>query len=352
MKQHDFIKDSDANGGENIIIAHAKKRKLDIIVWIVCLALAFVLWIYFVNMNDDDATAEIKVTLDVVGKDALSDATGQMVYGLDTKEVTIVVKGTNRDLKKYGSADYKASIDVSKISGSGKHILDVIPDIPEDTGLKLSVESVQPQNVIIYSDVVVTESVDFEVVGTGIQAQDPYKLGNITKSTDKVQITGPKIIVDSIRNGGKAQFRISESAPLLASKEYMGFSLDFCDRNGEYIIYDESIITYTTSDIKVTVPVYLEKSLSLSLISDGVIVNDQYNVSIEIDGKHSEAISIVGEPTRMSRPDVPSGFKIQLTEEDVDSGSKVVTFTKEDLPSDIYFDDGSTVVVIITKKNS
>ena len=94
----------------------------------------------------------------------------------------------------------------------------------------------------------------------------------------------------------------------------MGFSLDFCDRNGEYIIYDESIITYTTSDIKVTVPVYLEKSLSLSLISDGVIVNDQYNVSIEIDGKPSEAISIVGEPTRMSRPDVPSGFKIQLTE--------------------------------------
>ena len=45
MKQHDFIKDSDTNGKDSIVIAQAKRRRLDLVARLICLVFAFVFWI-------------------------------------------------------------------------------------------------------------------------------------------------------------------------------------------------------------------------------------------------------------------------------------------------------------------
>ncbi len=353
MKQQDFIRDPDGKGDDSIVIGTAKRRKLDLIARLICLLFAFVLWIYFVNINDDGVTAEIKVTLEVVGKDTLKNETGQMVYGLDTQEVTIVVKGTNRDIKKYSSADYKVTVDVSKISGSGKHIMEVTPILPGDSSVKLSVESVFPQNVIIYSDEVNTREVPLEVLNVGIDT--PYTIGNITKSTDKVAITGPRAIVESIE---KAQFRISETTPFHTSTTYSGFKLDFCDANGEYVPYDDSIITYSTSEIKVEVPIYTQKDVGISVLSSGAPIDtSKYTVTVD-----PLSISIIGDPTRLLA-DTMKDYKIPivLTPEEIESGTAVRIITDSDLPTGIRLNkrdegviDGAASVAItvtITKNN-
>ena len=339
MKQHDFIKDSDTNGKDSIVIAQAKRRRLDLVARLICLVFAFVFWIYFVNMNDDDVTAEIKVTLDIVGKETLKAETGQMVYGLDTQEVTIVVKGTNRDIKKYSASDYKVRVDVSDISGSGKHTLEVVPVIPEDTGIKLSVESIQPQNVIIYSDYVSTKEVALEV--ENVEITTPYTLGEITLSTDKVRVSGPKAILDTIQ---KAKFRISESTPFHTSTTYTGFKLDFCDANGEYVPYDETIITYSTSDIRVEVPIYTQKPASVSVLVDGVALDSEvYLVDPLI-------ATIVGDPTLLLSDDMKS-FKIELnvTKEELEAGGVITrVVSASTLPKGITFEDGDSITVNIT----
>ncbi len=338
MKQHDFIKDSDANGGDGIAIAHAKKRKLDLIPRLVCLLFAFVLWIYFVNMNDDDVTAEIKVTLDVVGKDTLKSETGQMVYGLDTQEITLVIKGTNRDIKKYSSADYKVTVDVSGISSSGKHTLDVTPELPDTTGLKLSVQSIQPQNVVIYSDYVVTKDVNFEVENVGITT--PYTLGEITKSADKVQVTGPAAILSTIE---KARFRISETTPFHTSTTYTGFKLDFYDNNGEYVPYDDSLITYSTSDMRVKVSILTHKDMGIELHVDGVALNEnQYTVRTDTP------VSVSGDPTLLLSSLKDYKIPINITAEELASGVIVKSIVKSDLPEGIILDAGESIQIIIT----
>ena len=339
MKQHDFIKDSDANGNESIVIAQAKRRRLDLVARLICLIFAFVLWIYFVNMNDDDVTAEIKVTLDVVGKETLKAETGQMVYGLDTQEVTIIVKGTNRDIKKYSSSDYKVKVDVSDISGSGKHTLEVKPEIPEDSGIKLSVESVQPQNVIIYSDYVATKEVAFEVENVGITT--PYTLGTISQSTDRVRITGPKAILDTIQ---KAKFRLSETTPFHTSTTYTGFKLDLCDANGEYVPYDETIITYSTSDIRVEVPIYTQKNVAVSILVDGMILDsDKYSID-------PIRATIVGDPTLLLSDDMKNyRITISITGEELKAGGTVTrVVSSAELPSGMSFDGKDSVTFNIT----
>ena len=340
MKQHDFIKDSDANGNEDIVIAQAKRRRLDLIARLICLIFAFVLWIYFVNMNDDDVTAEIKVTLDVVGKETLKNETGQMVYGLDTQEITLVVKGTNRDIKKYSASDYKVRVDVSKLSGAGKHTLEVTPEIPGETGLKLSVESVQPQNVIIYSDYVSAKEVAFEVENVGITT--PYTLGTISQSADKVLVTGPRAILDTIQ---KAKFRLSEKTPFHTSTTYTGFKLDFCDANGEYVPYDETIITYSTSDIRVEVPIYTQKNVGFSVLVDGTLLDsDKYSIE-------PTRATIVGDPTLLLADDLKDyRIVLSITKEELERGGVIVrVVSKSDLPSGISFDENKDFVSFTIK---
>ena len=341
MKQHNFINDSDANGNERIIIARAKKRRFDIVAWILCLAIAFVFWIYFANMNDDSVTTEIKVALDVVGEDSLKFERGQMVYGLDTQEVTLVIKGTNRDIKKYSSSNYKVTVDVSQISSPGKHTLDLTAVIPGDSTAKLSVESMSPQNVIIYSDEIYTVNVPFEVVNVGINT--PYMLGSITQSTDKVEVTGPRTIIESI---SRAQFRISELTHFYTSTTYTGFKLDFCDANGEYMPYDSTLITYSTSEIKVEVPIYTQRNVGVSVLLGGVeIDSEQYNVSVDYP-----QVSIIGDPILLLS-DTMKDYRIpiSLTAEELESSGVVMkTVKKEDLPSGILFDGKDSVTFIIT----
>ena len=339
MKQQDFIRDTEAMGDSGIVVANAKKRRLDLFARLVCLVIAFICWIYFINMNDDDFTAEIKVNLEVVGKEALRSETGQMVYGLDTQEVTIVVKGTNRDIKKYSATDYKVVVDVSTITGSGKHLLEVTPQIPEDTGLKLSVESISPQNVVIYSDVVVTEDIPFEAVNAGIKVNDAYNLGEIIQSSSNVSITGPKAIVDTIE---KAQFRISSPEYFYTSTTYSGFKLDLYDRNGENVPYDSSIITYSTSDIKVTVPIYTVNALPISVLWNGEAIDtDKYIVTVTpVDG-----IKIVGDPTSVS---AMKNIEINLNDEQMASGT--VNWPVWDIPivSGLTFAEDAPTYIEIT----
>ena len=164
MKQNDFIRDTDT---DEIIISDVKKRKLDIVPRIICLIFAIIVWIYFVNINDSSVTATFKVKLDVSGTDTLKNNSGQIMYGLETQEVTITVKGTNRDLKKYSQTDYSASIDVGAITSSGKHSMEIVPVLPGGAALSLSVVSVEPQNITFYTDLEATKTVKFEAVKGG-----------------------------------------------------------------------------------------------------------------------------------------------------------------------------------------
>ncbi len=341
MKQHNFINDSDENGNGKIIIAHAKKRRFDIVAWLVCLALAFVCWIYFANMNDDDVTTEIKVVLDVVGEESLEIEKGQMIYGLDTQEVTLVIKGTNRDIKRYSSSDYKVTVDVSKISGSGKHVLDLKAVIPGDSSVNLSIESMSPQNVIIYSDQIYTTEVPFEVLNAGINT--PYTLGTITQSTDKVKVTGPRSIIESI---SRAQFRIAGITAFHTSTVYTGFKLDFCDINGEYMPYDNTLITYSTADIKVTVPIHTQKNVGVTILSGGVEIDSaKYNVVVD-----PARVSVIGDPTLILSDDIKNyRIQISLTDSELASGGVITkTVKNSDLPTGISFDGKDSVTLNIT----
>ena len=149
MKQFDFMKDPDASGADSITVEHTPKRKLNLFPRLVCLFTALVIWIYMVNVNDPDMTETMTLTIELKGVETLEEA-GMMVYGLSERTVTVTVKGTNRDLKQFTEADYKATVEVGGINEVKDNIqLPINIIVPENSNISLEQP---PANLIAFSD--------------------------------------------------------------------------------------------------------------------------------------------------------------------------------------------------------
>ena len=320
MKQNDFIKDSDSN---EIIISDVKKRKLDIVPRLICLAFAIIVWIYFVNINDSSITATFKVKLDVSGTDTLKNNSGQIMYGLETQEVTITVKGTNRDLKKYSQTDYSASIDVGAITSSGKHSMEIVPVLPGNSALSLSVVSVEPQNITFYTDLEETKTVNFEAVKAG-EVTTPYQL-KVKQNKTSIDITGPKSIIDKIET---AKYSIS-GGDYHTTTKFSGFKLNFYDINNDSVAYDDKIISYSTDNMIVELAITTESTMGIQLYFNGELVAPKNYIC-------KETISIVGDPTVILSDAIKNGkIKIDVTEEEMKNGKCTRHITSDDLPTGV-----------------
>ncbi len=171
----------------------ASRKKLDLGARLVCLLIALIIWIYMVNFHDTDSMETLTLKIDVVGVDALSAHDDMMVYDMDKKTVSITVKGTNRDLKEFSDLEYKASIDVSKISTIGEHKLEVVVKTPDNSTITLV--SADPATVSLWADRKTSREIPVDTVIVGVLNQMSFMA---TASIDEIKVEGPRIIIDRI----------------------------------------------------------------------------------------------------------------------------------------------------------
>lgn len=192
MKRFDFMRDPDNNGNESITIERTSKRKVDIIPRIICLLFALGIWVYMFNMNDADTVEEITLRIELSGESVLHEE-GMMVYGFDERSVTVIIKGTNRDLKRFTESDYKAVVDVIGITEAKVNNLPITIKVPANSSI--TVVSTTPGNVPIISDFIEKKTVGNIGVAFGSVSEGTFggdlKVGEIT-------VSGPHEIVSKI----------------------------------------------------------------------------------------------------------------------------------------------------------
>ena len=208
MKQYDFMKNPDAGAGEQITVEHTPKRKLDLFPRIVCLLVAIGIWIFMVNMNDPNSSETMTLKLSIVGASDLAaeDGTPLTVLNMDKTEVTIKVKGTNRDLKSFTAGDYRAVVDISGIKKSGDVTIPVKITTPANSSIKLDTQDIA--DVTVTLDLLVAKEIPLLVdFATDSQPQEGFEYGisvdvdgiDISEVTSKtITIKGPKSVVDRI----------------------------------------------------------------------------------------------------------------------------------------------------------
>ena len=206
MKQYDFMKNPDENSGEQITVEHTPKRKLDLVPRIVCLLVAIGIWIFMVNVNDPNSVETMTLKLSIVGDLVAEVGTPLTVLSMDKTEVTIKVKGTNRDLKSFTTGDYRAVVDVSGVKKSGDITLPIKITTPANSSIKLDTQDVV--DVTVSVDLLITKQiplvVDFSADSLPLEGFE-YGISvdvdgdDISEFENKfINISGPKSVVDRI----------------------------------------------------------------------------------------------------------------------------------------------------------
>ncbi len=332
MKQYEFMKDIDEKGNASVSVSYRPKRRLDLIPRLFCVFIALIIWIWMVNFNDTDVTETMVLKIQYVGLESLEND-GMMIYGMDKSEITVTVKGSNRDIRKYDAEEYKAIVDVSSIDEIGDYTLPLTVKIPED--INITIES-DPLNISLMADMTEEKEIGFDVLVSTMNdgGQIRYSFES-TQSTDKIMIKGPKQIVDMISYG---RFNVNGNFGVSADEmDFSDFPLMFLDKNFNEVVNTNDVVEYDTESIDVHVEAIAHKNIQLKIgiteNPDGLIPKPSTD-SIEIWGVPSLVRSISDHTVIIDKAEPGKTATYKLTSELFDEGVNV----KEDVVITISFE--------------
>ena len=336
MKQCEFIKDTDENGNTSVSVSSKRRRRLDLIPRLICLFVALIIWLWMVNINDTDVTETMILKIEYAGLDMLEKG-GMMIYGMDKNEISVTVKGSNRDIKKHDAANYKAVVDVTSIKETGKYTLPLTVKTPDD--VNVTVDSA-PLNLSLMVDVSHTKNVPFEVYVTPAPDSGLLKYSYesiITDEVKEISITGPKSILDTI---GSARFNVNGN--FVSSSDEMTFSdfpLSFMDKNLNEVDTGNAV-EYTTEDIEVNVKAIAHKNIPLKVNVSGEgsdLIPKLSQDSVDIWGVPSVVRNITDYTIKLKTAEVDKPATYNMTSDSFPKG----VFVNESIKITISFEESA-----------
>lgn len=216
------------------------KKKVNILAFIGCFVLAFIIWIYVMNVKLYDNTKTFSIKMDIKGESSLLNDRSFSVFGASETLVKVTVQGSNADIQKFSEKDFRVYIDVSNIEKKGVNFLNIVVETPSSS---ISVVSTDPIQTTVYVDEKVSNVkkpinvIDEE--GETISTND-YDI-----NVGEINIAGPKSYVDEI---SYAQVVVDTSRYIDKERNQLAVSyIYFYNDNGQlfespYLIYNASTI--------------------------------------------------------------------------------------------------------------
>ena len=234
-------------------------RSFNLIPKLVCFLLAFVFWIYVMQVDSPDneeVFEDIPVT--VSGITALENERNLSIFsGYDTL-IDITVKGKKSDISKYSSEDIVATVDVSKIEQSGMYNLELYFDLPSD--LTFVKSSSSELNIFVDKRITANVSV-FPQLRSYTFDPSKYSLGTVVCDTDLISVTGPESVIKEINH---AAVEVNFGGAELEHSETRDGNIVLKNQNNEQIA--SKYLKFSKNTVQVTVPVYTYENIPLRAI--------------------------------------------------------------------------------------
>lgn len=267
-------------------------KSFHIIPKLVCVFLAFILWIYVMEVDSpdyEDVFEDVAVT--VVGTTQLENERNLSIFsGYDTL-VDVTVKGQKSVIAKYSSEDIVATVDVSKIEKSGMYTLEVFVDVP--SGMTLIESSVTQINMFV--DKRTTENIPVEASVKSYKiSSEEYSLGDITCATDMISVTGPESVIREIDHG---LVEVDLGGEFITKSITTEADVLLKSQNGEDI--ESRYLKLSKTSIQVNVPVYGFKNVPLRVTTK----NGFYTEKLTDITVSPEIIKVKGEPSVLQNVD-------------------------------------------------
>lgn len=172
-----------------------EKKKYYIVSRIVCLLLAFFIWLYVMSITNDSFEKTFTlIDVKVEGRDSLTEKTNLSIYDISESKISVTVSGPRKDIARLSSSDFSAYIDVSGLNTPGKQTVPVKVSVPSS----VSLTSYSPSGIVLYTDGTVTRNVDIVCKPSSFSMPTSFSFGAIEPELAEVSVTGPETVVSRI----------------------------------------------------------------------------------------------------------------------------------------------------------
>ena len=248
-----------------------------------------------------------------------------IISGYD-QTVSITVVGSRREILNYTADDIFARVDLGAISTADRYSLNVDVELPENMKLVSS----DPSRINVFVDETATITVDLNIdllynVATDLTIHEPEP------SVDKITVTGPKTVLETI-----AGARVRYDLGAVTTSVNFNSSIVLVDEAGDEI--GNPYIKTDVSDVMVTVPVTMEKTLPLTA---RYTANDTDRFTYVVTFT-PETVKVTGDPRTVSEM-----MAVEVNVDDITNspGGSVTTANNLILPENVRLVDKSIKTV-------
>ena len=216
------------------------KKKVNILAFIGCFVLAFIIWIYVMNVKLYDNTKTFSIKMDIKGESSLLNDRSFSVFGASETLVKVTVQGSNADIQKFSEKDFRVYIDVSNIEKKGVNFLNIVVETPSSS---ISVVSTDPIQTTVYVDEKVSNVK--KPINVIDEEGETLSTNDYDINVGEINIGGPKSYVDEI---SYSQVVVDTSRYIDKERNQLAVSyIYFYNDNGQlfespYLIYNASTI--------------------------------------------------------------------------------------------------------------
>ena len=260
-------------------------KRLHIVPKLICLFIAFVLWIYVMEIDSPDYEHVFEdVPVTVVGTTQLENDKNLSVFSGYDALVDVTVKGQKTVISKYSEKDIIATVDVSEIEKSGMYTLQLFFDTP--SGITLIDTSANELNMFIDKRTTANITLEAELKGYTLSTSE-YALGDVTCEVDTITVTGPESVLNEIDHG---LVEVNMGDEQLVQSLTTNGTVVLKNQNGENI--ESRYVKLSKPTVQVNVPVYGFKDVLLKTVTKhGFYTKDNSTVTVT-----PETVRVKGEP--------------------------------------------------------
>ena len=274
------------NGAESVAENAPKKiRGKDILARVVCLFAAFLIWIYVMSVDSTDREEVFRsVGVSLENASVLKNEYDMSVISGTGNVADVTIKGKKNVMSRYSAEDIKVYVDLSGISETGRHILDVKAEIPEGVMLV----DITPSTIEVYVDNDTTKTVRVIAKATSYTLDASCELGELVPDVSEIIVRGPAKKLEQIDHA-LVEFDLGTVSESVISRGV----LKLVDASGNVI--DDPYLKMSATTVQVSVPVYTYKEVPLTAEYKYGFFNEN-NADITIT---PEVIKLKGDPKQL-----------------------------------------------------
>ncbi|MBO4366305.1 MAG: hypothetical protein J5843_01475 [Clostridia bacterium] len=286
----------------------ADSRAAKILLFIASLFGAFLLWIYAMGY-DSEATTQVftGIPVELTGTNAGGYTVAETDFSLS---IDVTASGTRSELSSVTSADFRAYVDISGVSGAGYNTLPIHVVEPN----ALNVTHLSTANVTLYIDKFTTKRIPVLVEQV---YQSSYTIGETAQSVNQITVYGPETLLSNAE-----AYALLDLGTVTDTAATGSGAIRLRDASTKTAI-SSPYITMDTQTVSVTYTMYASRTLPLRLnLTGGMLTPEDIQYAFG-----SASLTLYGPAALLNSLE---SLAVSVDETSADTASEM-TFDKQEL---------------------